>query len=168
MLYTDKTIRFTSSEIAAYHARGIDVTQIRSYQQFRQLQKRRARKPRHVKPKQEEQIVVKRYGRRRLNGMMEYSDNYEELMASHRREGAELQAIAFGIIGLIAGGVLAYLLMRQLHVDSRLIRWAGVIAGAVIAKTVFSAHAPLLWKIIKWAIILTVTTAIGAFIYWLV
>jgi hypothetical protein len=168
MLYTKDSIRFTAKETATYLAQGIDVSQISTYQQFRQLQKRRARKPRSVKSKQEEQIVVKRYGRRRLNGMMEYSDNYEELMASHRREGAELQAIVFGIIGLIVGGVLAYLLMRQMQVDSRLIRWASVIVGAVITKTVFYAHAPLLWKIIKWTIILTAVAAIGLFVFWLV
>ena len=34
MLYTDKSIRFADSEIAAYRAEGVDVTQITTYRQF--------------------------------------------------------------------------------------------------------------------------------------
>lgn len=168
MLYTDKTIRFTASEIAAYRAQGFDVAKIRTYRQFRQLQNRRARKQRDAETKQEKPIMAKRYGRRRLNGMMEYSDNYDELLASHRRESAQVQAVVFGIIGLIAGVVLAHMFTQWMLVDSRLIRWADVIIGSLISAKLCAQLAPLLWKIIKWGIILTAIVAIGLFVFLLV
>jgi hypothetical protein len=48
MLYTDKTVRFTDSEINAYRAKGLDVTQITTHEQFLQLLKENARKQRRV------------------------------------------------------------------------------------------------------------------------
>ncbi len=70
MLYTNQSIRFADSEIAAYRAEGVDVTQIRTYRQFVQIVNRQRRNQRTENCK-----MAKRFGRRALNGTREYYDS---------------------------------------------------------------------------------------------
>jgi hypothetical protein len=155
MLYTNKTLRFTASEIDAYRAQGLDVTQITTHGQFLQLLKENARRQRRAaKPK--ENKMTKRYGRRRIGGMMEYSNSYEELLQSQKRESAMIRDVFYGIVGLITGGIVAYLLMQRLHIDSRIFRFIGVIAGCWGGCILGAALSPILAKIVKWTIILSV------------
>jgi hypothetical protein len=159
MLYTKDSIRFTSAEADAYCAQGIDVTQISSYRQFAQIIRKKQRQ-------QKEKIKMgKRYGRRALNGTTEYYDSQEECLAAQRRETAIVRDVFFGIVGAIAGGVLIYMLLRWLHVDSKLIRFAAVIVGIWFCGIVSAALSDLLWKMVKLFLIASVLCAIGYIIF---
>ncbi len=160
MLYTDKSIRFADSEIAAYRAEGVDVTQITTYRQFVQIVNQQRRNQR-----KENNKMAKRFGRRALNGTTEYFDTHDELIAAQRRDVAYVQTVLFRIIGLIAGGMLAYALMRWMHVDSRIIRFAAVIVGAWLGGTLGASLSSLLWMIIKWTLILMMIATIGFAIF---
>jgi hypothetical protein len=162
MLYTKDSIRFTTAEADAYLAQGIDVTQINSYRQFAQIIRKQQRQRR------ENAKMGKRYGRRALNGTTEYYDSKEECLAAHRRETAIVRNVFFGIVGAIAGGILIYMLLRYLHVDSRLIRFVAVIVGIWFCGIVSAALSDLLWKILKWTIMLTAIATVGLLIFLLV
>jgi len=148
MLYTDKSIRFADSEIAAYRAEGVDVTQITTYRQFVQMirQQRRNQQKERVK-------MAKRFGRRALNGTMEYYDSRDECLAAQRHELADIRMVFFGI--------LTYMLLRQMPVDSRIIRFIAVIVGAWFCGIVGAALSDLLWIILKWTLILTTLVVIS-------
>ena len=163
MLYTNQSIRFTVSEITAYRARGVDVAQIKTYRQFVQVANRQRRNHRKGKDR-----MAKRFGRRALNGTMEYYDNYEELLVSQRRDNERARSVLCGVIGLIAGGMLAYALLRWVHVDSRVVRFAGVIAGIWLGGILGASLSALLWTILKWTLLLTVIAAIGFVIFLMV
>ena len=163
MLYTDKSIRFADSEITAYRAEGVDVTQIRTYRQFVQIVNRQRQNRRREKDK-----MAKRFGRRALNGTMEYYDNRDECLAAQRRELAGIRMVFFGIIGAIAGGILAYSLLRWMHVDSRLIRLIAVIVGAWLGGIIGANLSALLWTILKWTLILMAIIVIGLLIFLIV
>ena len=156
MLYTDKSIRFADSEIAAYRAEGVDVTQITTYRQFVQMirQQRRNQQKERVK-------MAKRFGRRALNGTMEYYDSRDECLAAQRHELADIRMVFFGIVGTIAGGILTYMLLRQMPVDSRIIRFIAVIVGAWFCGIVGAALSDLLWIILKLTLILTTLVVIS-------
>ena len=163
MLYTDKSIRFADSEIAAYRAEGVDVTQIRTYRQFVQIVNRQRQNRRREKDK-----MAKRFGRRALNGTMEYYDNRDECLAAQRRELADIRMVFFGIIGLIAGGILTYALLRWMHVDARLIRFGTIIVGAWLGCILGASLSALLWRMFKGALILTAIAVLGFTIFWFV
>ncbi len=110
--------------------------------------------------------MAKRFRRRALNGTMEYYDSYDELIAAQRGDIAYVQTVLFRILGLIAGGILAYSLLRWMHVDSRLIRFGACIAGAWLGGILGASLSALLWNILKWALLLTVVTVIG-FLIWI-
>jgi hypothetical protein len=155
MLYTKDSIRFTATEADAYRAQGIDVTQIKSYRQFAQIVRKQQRQ------RKENVKMGKRYGRRALNGTTEYYDSQEECLAAQRREVAHVRDVFFGIIGAIAGGILIYMLLRWLHVDSRLIRFVAVIVGIWFCGIFCAALSDLLWKVVKLIFIACVLCAVG-------
>jgi len=159
MLYTKDSIRFTTTEADAYLAQGIDVTQIKSYRQFAQIIRKQQRQ------RKENTKMGKRYGRRALNGTTEYYDSQEECLAAQRREAELLRDVFFGIIGAIAGGILIYMLLRWVHVDSRLIRFVAVIVGIWFCGMVSAALSDLLWKTLKLVFIASVLCAIGYIIF---
>ena len=101
----------------------------------------------------------KRYGRKALNGTTEYFDSQQECLAAHRRDDAIVRDVFFGIVGAIAGGLLIYMLLRWLHVDSRLIRFAVEVVGIWFCGIVSAALSDLLWKILKWALLIAVVAA---------
>lgn len=96
---------------------------------------------------------------------MEYSNSYEELVQSQKRESAMIRNV---FVGLIVGGIVAYLLMQRLHIDSRIFRFIGVIAGCWGGCILGAALAPLLAQILKWTIILSMIAAIGYLVFLLV
>ena len=112
--------------------------------------------------------MTKRYGRHALNGTTRYYDNYEELCAEQQQENQGIRAVLFGIAGLIAGGILTYMLLQRMHVDSRIIRFAGVMAGVWFGCILAAALSELLWTILKWTLALTAIIVIGGFIYFAV
>jgi len=162
MLYTKDSIRFTAAEADAYRAQGIDVTQINSYRQFAQI----IRKQQRQRQRKENTKMGKRYGRRALNGTTEYYDSQEECLAAQRREAELLRDVFFGIVGAIAGGILIYMLLRWLHVDSRLIRFVAVIVGIWFCGMVSAALSDLLWKVVKLILIASVLFALGFIIFY--
>jgi hypothetical protein len=166
MVYTDQSIRFTTSEIAVYRSTGVDVAQIKTYRQFAQMVHRGVIRM-HGQPtrKKENHAMVKRFGRYAMNGTMEYYDTYAELLAAQKREYARVRTFCFGLIGLIAGGMLAYALLLWMQVDSKMVRFAGVIVGIWFGGVLAASLSALLWMILKWALGLTVIAAIGLFIF---
>jgi hypothetical protein len=164
MLYTKDSIRFTATEADAYRAQGIDVTQISSYRQFVQIMKKQQRQQRQQERK-ENTNMGKRYGRRAINGLTEYYDSKEECLAARRRDDEIVRNVFFGIIGAIAGGILTYMLLRYLHVDSRLIRFVAVIVGTWFCGIVSAALSDLLAQIVKLILIASVLCAVGFVIF---
>ena len=128
MLYTDQSIRFAASEIATYRAMGVDIVQIKTYRKFMQMvssgvllsgipvirekvKHQHADRVNHIQrqPTQGEHTVAKRFGRRAMNGTMEYYDTYEELRTAQRFENARIRTVCFGFIGFLR---VAYSRMR--------------------------------------------------------
>ena len=109
--------------------------------------------------------MAKRFGRRASNGTMEYYDNYEELPFSKRRDDEAARTVLCGVIGMIAGGVLAYVLLHWIHVDSRIIRFAGVIAGIWLGGMLGASLSGLLLAILKWTLLMTLTAVIVLLIF---
>lgn len=166
MVYTDQSIRFTTSEIAAYRSMGVDVAPIKTYRQFAQLVNRGAiRRQGRPTRKKERHNMAKRFGRHAMNGTMEYYDTYEELRAAQQREYARFRTVCFGIIGLIVGGMLAYVLLQWMQVDSKLVRFAGVIVSVWFCGVFGASLSALLWTILKWALSLAVIVGIGLLIW---
>ena len=166
MVYTDQSIRFTTSEIAAYRSMGVDVAPIKTYRQFAQIVNRGAiRMQRQRSRKKENPVMAKRFGRHALNGTMEYYDTYEELCAAQQRDHAHILTLFFGILGLIAGGMLACTLLQWVHIDSMIVRFVGVIATTWFGGVLAASLSALLWRILKWALGLTVIIIVGLLIY---
>lgn len=109
--------------------------------------------------------MAKRFRRRALNGTMEYYDSRDECLAAQRRELAGIRMVFFGIVGAIAGGIFIYMLLRQMPVDSRVIRFIAVIVGVLFCGIVSAVLSDLLWKIVKWALILTAIAVLGFIIF---
>ncbi len=185
MLYTDQSIRFATSEIAAYRAMGVDIGKIKTYRQFAQMVgsgalpdvahviRKKTNTRLHVdsanrmqrQPTQGKHEMAKRFGRRAMNGTTEYYDTYEELRAAQRRENTHIRTACFGFIGLIAGGIFTYVLLQWMHVDSKIVRYIGVIVGTWFGGVLAAALSDLLWTLLKWVFCLMGVLIIGLFIW---
>ena len=66
---------------------------------------------------------------------------------------------------MIGGGILTYMLLRWIHVDSRLIRFCAVIVGGWIGGVLGANLSALLWTILKWGLFVTVIALIVYFIF---
>ena len=87
-----------------------------------------------------------RFGRRTSDGDFEYHDDKESLEAAKALESSRERAGCFGIIGLIAGGVLAYLLLQKFGMAwPKWLRFALVISGAGVLAFVLVKLADLIW-----------------------
>ena len=61
--------------------------------------------------------MATRYGRRAADGTIEYHDTKEALVAAEGRENSEARAGLFGLIGLLVGGVLTYIVLIKVGTD---------------------------------------------------
>lgn len=188
MLYTDQSILFAASEIAAYRAIGVDIEQIKTYRQFTQMVrsgelpdvalgiKGKVKTRLHAnrascmqrQPTQKKDTMAKRFGRHAMNGTMEYYDTYEELRAAQQCENARIRTACFGLLGLISGGLFAYVLMQWMQVDSKIVHFIVVIVGIWFGGVLAAALSALMWKILKWTLSLMVITIVGLFIWFTV
>ncbi|HEY8101642.1 MAG TPA: hypothetical protein VIF82_12895 [Burkholderiaceae bacterium] len=166
MVYTDRSIHFTAAEMAHYRAIGIDVVRIKTYREFAQVIHGKTQ-PVAVPHTKEKQTMAKRFGRHALNGTMEYFDTYEELLAAQRRDIARIHNVCFGVIGLLAGGLLAYALLQRLSIDAKFVRFVGVVFGIWLGGILGAGLSALWWRIVKWALAVSAILLVGLFI-WLI
>lgn len=112
--------------------------------------------------------MAKRFGRRTyFGGVMEYCDTVEELLAAQKIENARIRDFYFGVIGLMAGGLLAYVLMQWMHIDSKIVRFVSVVVGIWLGRILGASLSVLWWTILKWTLSVTAIILIGVFI-WLI
>lgn len=166
MLYTDRSIRFTAAEMARYRAIGIDVAHIKTYREFAQVIHGKMQ-PVAADPTKEKPTMAKRFGRHALNGTMEYVDTVEELRAAQRRDYARIRDFCFGVLGLLAGGLLTYGLLQRLPIDSKFVRLIGVVFGIWLGGILGAGLSSLWWWIVKWTLAASAILLVGLLI-WLV
>ncbi len=108
-----------------------------------------------------------RYGRHAADGTTEYHDSKESLIQSERRENREARAGLFGFLGLLIGGVLAYVAFHKLGGMAlpKWIRFAGVILGAGLGAYALAKLSNLIWNLILIAILVAVVFGIGSLIW---
>jgi hypothetical protein len=72
-----------------------------------------------------------RFGRRAADGTYEYHDSKESLVAAERRDSSDARSGLFGLIGLLVGGVLTYIVLIKVGTDwPKWLRFGLVVAGA--------------------------------------
>lgn len=110
--------------------------------------------------------MATRFGRRAADGSFEYHDSKESLAASERRENSDARAGLFGLIGLLVGGVLTYVVLLKVGMDwPKWLRFGLVIAGGGTLAYVLAKFADLIWNIILTIVLLAVLWGIGSMIW---
>jgi hypothetical protein len=106
--------------------------------------------------------VAKRYGRRRVDGVFEYSDSIEELDASAIREDEESLRGTFALIGLLLGAVVTYGLVGLYVPDwPKAIRFASILAGGCLSAVIFASLAVLLRRMLVIVVTMGVLGGLG-------
>ncbi|NJD08536.1 MAG: hypothetical protein FIA97_18860 [Methylococcaceae bacterium] len=107
-----------------------------------------------------------RFGRRAADGTYEYHDTKESLVEAERSENSEALEGLFGFIGLLIGGVLAYIALLKLGADwPKWLRFGLVIVGAGGAAYALARLANLIWNLILTLMLLGVLYGIGSLIW---
>lgn len=108
-----------------------------------------------------------RYGRRSADGNFEYHDSEASLRAAEQKENSDSRSFFFGLIGLIAGGVLSYLLIHHYGGADlpKLLRFAIVIGGGIGLAWLLARLADIIWFTIVSVLALTVLWLIGSAIW---
>jgi hypothetical protein len=107
-----------------------------------------------------------RFGRRAADGTYEYHDNKDSVVAAERREDSESRAGIFGLIGLLVGGVLTYVVLLKLGTAwPKWLRFALVVVGAGGTSYVLAKLADLIWNIILAVVLLAIVYGIGVLIW---
>lgn len=110
--------------------------------------------------------VAKRYGRRRVDGVFEYSDSIEELEASAIREDEESLRRTFALLGLVIGAVFTYGLVDFYAPEwPKALRFAAILAGASLSAVVFASLAVLLRKMLVIALTMGFLGGLG-YVLW--
>lgn len=107
-----------------------------------------------------------RFGRRAADGTFEYHDSKESLVAAERRDSSDARSGLFGLIGLLVGGVLTYIVLIKVGTDwPKWLRFGLVIAGAGGLAYVLAKFADLIWNIILSLVLLAVLWGIGSWLW---
>lgn len=108
-----------------------------------------------------------RYSRRSASGSYEYHDSKESVRAAQQEEDSAGRSFFFGFIGLIAGGVLSYVLIQQFGGAElpKALRFAIVIAGGAGTAWLLARLADLIWFTIMSVLALAVLWLIGSAIW---
>jgi hypothetical protein len=110
-----------------------------------------------------------RFGRRMANGTTEYHDSRESLAAAIQRDERASRASFFGLLGLLAGGVLTYIVLIKTGMHwPKWLRFALVIAGSGGASWVLHKFADLIWNVFVILAALAAACAVGALLWRLV
>lgn len=107
-----------------------------------------------------------RFGRRAADGTFEYHDSKESLVTAERRENSDARAGFFGLIGLLAGGVLTYVALLKVGMEwPKWLRFGLVIAGAGGLAYVLAKFADLIWNIVLCLVLLAVLWGLGSWLW---
>ena len=110
--------------------------------------------------------MATRYGRRAADGTIEYHDTKEALVAAEGRENSDARAGLFGLIGLLVGGVLTYVVLLKYGGSwPKWLRFGLVITGGGSLAYVLAKFADIIWQIIMTLILLAVVWGIGSWIW---
>ena len=95
-----------------------------------------------------------RFGRRAADGTYEYHDS------------SDARAGLFGLIGLLVGGVLTYIVLIKVGTDwPKWLRFGLVIAGAGGLAYILAKFADLIWNIILSLVLLAVLWGLGSWLW---
>lgn len=110
--------------------------------------------------------MATRFGRRNADGVYEYHDSKESLLAAKRREDSDGRSALFGIIGLLIGGVVTYVVLLKFGAADwpKFIRFTCVLLGAAFCAYVLAKFADLIWSILLFVIGMSILFGIGSLI----
>ena len=109
--------------------------------------------------------MARRFSRRRVDGLVEYSASLDELEASAAREDQALRG-PFRLIGLLLGAAGAYGLVKLCGADwPKLLRFIAVLIGACSVAFVFARLAVALRTMLSIAIAVAVLGGIGYLVW---
>lgn len=107
-----------------------------------------------------------RFGRRAAGGTYEYHDSKESLVAAERRDRSDTRSCLFGLIGLLVGGVLTFLVLLEVGTDwPKWLRFGLVLAGAGGLSYILARFADFIWNVILSIVLLAVLWGIGSWIW---
>lgn len=87
-------------------------------------------------------------------------------MAAKRSEDSDTRAGLFGLIGLLVGGMLTYIVLIKVGADwPKWLRFGLVVVGASGSAYVLAKLADLIWNIIVTLVLLGVLYGIGSLIW---
>ena len=110
--------------------------------------------------------MARRYSRRRVDGIVEYSESLEEIEASAAREDEESLRGRWALIGLLPGAVATYGLVK-LHAPDwpKIIRFIVVFVGACSSAFIFARLAVALRMVFAIAIAMGILGGIGYLVW---
>jgi hypothetical protein len=89
---------------------------------------------------------MNRYGRRRVDGIFEYSDSLEEIESSAIRDNDEHLSEVLALVGFVIGAVVMYWLVGQHAPDwPKVLRFLSISAGACLTAFICGRTA-VLWR----------------------
>lgn len=110
--------------------------------------------------------MARRFSRRRVDGIVEYSESLDELEASAVREDEQALRGTFRLIGVLLGAAGTYGLVKLYGADwPKLVRFIAVLVGACSAAFVFARLAVALRMMLSVAIALVVFSGIGYLVW---
>lgn len=113
--------------------------------------------------------MARRFSRRRVDGIVEYSESLDELEASAVREDEQTLRGAFRMIGLVLGAAGTYGLVKLYGADwPKLVRFTAVLIGASSVAFVFARLAVALRMMLSTAIAVAALGGIGYLVWKLV
>ena len=113
--------------------------------------------------------MARRYSRRRVDGIVEYSESLGELEASAVHEDEQALRGAFRLVGLLLGAAVTYGLVKLYGADwPKLVRFIAVFVGSCLVAFVFARLAVPLRMILSIATTVAVLGGIGYLVWKLV
>lgn len=112
--------------------------------------------------------MANRFGRRRVDGIFEYSDSLEELQRSASVEDTEYLKEMLALIGFVLGAMLIYIfIVRHVSEWPKVIRFALILGGACLCSGVRASSAVFLRTLLPICFSLGMLVGIS-YVIWLV
>jgi hypothetical protein len=107
-----------------------------------------------------------RYGRRRFDGIFEYSDSLEDIELSAIREDEAFLRERLALIGFVVGAIMMYWLIGR-HVPEwpKVSRFISIFAGAGLTSFVCASNAVLLRQLFEISFTLAILGGIGCLLW---